>query len=234
MISFISSSILVLFLLAASRAAPSVTTLADGSSYQTGHIEGMTWQASGILTHGCSNNPGIGDCFGMTLSSDPNANLDPGNWSARQRDELHFPPQADGSTYTYQWKQYLASGTGSTSHFFHLMQVFSTQDSGPIVTLDAQQGTLRIDDNTRNCDPCGPSIPLGNYEGRLTQHRMTITSGDNGKIDYTVSDGSSTLIHYSATGYMGSGTYIKFGVYRATQDISTGATSYVGDFSSHQ
>jgi hypothetical protein len=74
----------------------------------------------------------------MTLSSNPNANLEPGNWSPRQRDELHFPPQADGSTYTYQWKQYLASGTGSTSHFFHLMQIFSTKDNGPIITLDAQ------------------------------------------------------------------------------------------------
>jgi len=234
MLSFSSSSIFLLSLLAASRAAPSAKTLADGSSYQTGHIEGMTWQSSGILTQGCTNNPGIGDCFGMTLSSNPNANLEPGNWSNRQRNELHFTPQADGATYTYQWKHYLASGTTSTSHFFHLMQVFSTSDGNPIITLDAEQNTIRIDDNTRNCDPCGSTFPLGSFEGRVTQHRMTIRSGNNGQIEYTVTDGSSTLIHYATNGYMGSGTYIKFGIYRATQDITSGATAYVGDFSSYQ
>ncbi|EJU01071.1 hypothetical protein DACRYDRAFT_108402 [Dacryopinax primogenitus] len=209
-------------------------TLADGSSYKTGKVEGLTWQASGVLTHGCSNNPGIADCFGMILSSDPNTNLEPGNWSPRQRAELHFPPQADGSTYTYQWKHLLAPGTGSTSHFFHLMQVFSTKDDGPILALDAQQDTIRIDDHSRNCNPCGPTVALGAYEGRVTQHRMVITSGNNGRIDYDVTDGSSTLISYSVTGYMGSGTYIKFGVYRATEDISTDVTAYVGDFSSYQ
>jgi hypothetical protein len=97
----------------------------------------MTWQASGVLTHGCTSSvSGIGDCYQLTLSSNPNDNLDPGNWTPRQRNELHFPPQADGSTWKYEWTHYLAPGTGSTTHFFHMMQVFSTSDDGPLVTLD--------------------------------------------------------------------------------------------------
>ncbi|EJU01067.1 hypothetical protein DACRYDRAFT_22864 [Dacryopinax primogenitus] len=230
--------VLVLGLMGQKNLAAAVTTLGDGTAYESGKVEGMTWQASGILTQGCTDSVSkIDDCYEMTLSSNPNDNLDPGNWTARQRNELHFPPQADGSTWNYQWKHYLASGVGSTTHFFHMMQVFSTMDDGPLVTLDPISGAVRITDYERGCNPCGPTYsPLSSWEGRTTMHEMTLTSGSNGNLQYAVSDASTgaALISYSVSGYMGGQTYVKFGTYRATEDITTGVTAYVGDFASSQ
>jgi len=171
MFSAFTSCVLALALLGAGSLALVVTTLAEGTSMQTGTVEGMTWQASGILTQGCTSDAShIGDCYGLTLSSNPIDNLDPGNWTPRQRNELHFPPQADGSTWTHYWKHYLASGMGSTEQFFHMMQVFSTADDGPLVTLDPILGAVQITDYERGCNPCGSTYNLTLWEGR------TITS----------------------------------------------------------
>ncbi|KZT61331.1 hypothetical protein CALCODRAFT_506321 [Calocera cornea HHB12733] len=98
-----------------------VTSLVDGTSYQMGEAHGMTWQASGIFTKGCTSSVShISNCYQLTLSSNPNDNLDPGNWTPRQRNEQHFPPQTDGSI------------SGDTIW----PPVFSTVDDGHLVTLD--------------------------------------------------------------------------------------------------
>ncbi|KAJ7916441.1 hypothetical protein B0H13DRAFT_1584009, partial [Mycena leptocephala] len=66
--------------------------------------------------------------------------------SPRQRDEFHFPEVSAASRFSYTWKQYMYSSTGTGSTWFHIMQVFVVVENGPLVTLDAVSDTLCIKD----------------------------------------------------------------------------------------
>jgi len=163
----------------------------------------------GILSSGCSSSIDISDCFTLSLTSNANKELDirdPPFPTPRQRVEFRSLTEADGSTFKYTWKHYLHSGVSTSDHFFHLMQVFSTGNGGPVVTLDARSGTAAIQDYARSCsDTRCPAIPLSSFTDRVTHHTMTVTYGPNGKLHYVVSDAGSgdTLLSYSVTGAMG-------------------------------
>jgi hypothetical protein len=127
---------------------------------------------------------------------------------ARQRIEFVTAKQTPGRLYTYQWKQFLAQGTSTSSQFFHLMQVFDDSSARvPIVTLDAKNGRIVIDDFARsNCGGKGcPSTSLNAYLGKTTIHRMKLVSGPQGTLSYTVTDANSgkTIISYDVKGKFG-------------------------------
>lgn len=80
----------------------------------------------------------IGDCYHMFLTSNASAELDTNHLdSPRQRDEFHFPQISAGIEFSYTWKQYLYSSTGTSTTWFHIMQVFGVVEDNPLVTLDA-------------------------------------------------------------------------------------------------
>ncbi|KAJ7940092.1 hypothetical protein B0H13DRAFT_2300162 [Mycena leptocephala] len=132
------------------------------------HFQGLSPQVNfivGVLQTGCTI-PGISDCYHMSLGSNPKEQLDTNHLdSPRQRDEFHFP-------------QYLYNSTGSGSTWFHLMQVFDAVKNGPLVTLDAVSGILRIKDYVRGIGgtSCGtityPEIELHNYLGTTTTYNF--------------------------------------------------------------
>jgi hypothetical protein len=148
------------------------------------------------------------DCFTLFLTGDNRQQLDPGNYpSPRQRVEFRGPNAPDQTTFLYTWKHFLDPSVGTTPRFFHLMQVFSTGDDGPIVTLDAVKDQIVIRDYARSCvtTKC-PSIPLSSFVGQVTFHTMTLTCGPVGNLIYTVKDGNgNTLISYTVSGAMGYG-----------------------------
>ncbi|KZS93859.1 hypothetical protein SISNIDRAFT_410813 [Sistotremastrum niveocremeum HHB9708] len=178
----------------------------------------------GILYKGCSNTAAaISDCYNLTLTSNPNEQLDPNFLSSpRQRIELRGDSHPSGSSYSFQWKQWLSSSVGTSTHFFHLMQVFDETADGPVVTLDAVSNKLSIKDYATARTDCGgtcPSVALTNYNGITTLHSMTVTFGQSGSLSYKVTNAKSgaTVISYSAAGAMGGDSaYLKFGTYRAT------------------
>ncbi|KAJ7188973.1 hypothetical protein C8R46DRAFT_1244273 [Mycena filopes] len=156
--------------------------------------------------------------------------------SPRQRNEWHFPTVASGKGFSYSWKQYLDPGCGSSTHFFHLMQVFGVTENNPIVTLDALSNALKIVDFVSStCGGVCPSTPLSNYLGKYTVHSITGVCGPKGKLTYTVTNGSpagSKIISYSrSTGGLGLGDcYVKFGTYRMAFTPMTAVNTMVGDF----
>jgi hypothetical protein len=163
----------------------------------------------GVLYKGCTSSVNIADCYQLSLTANVTQQLDPGfPDSPRQRIEFRSETQADGSSFKYTWKQFLYPNVGTTRNFFHLMQVFSMKDSGPVVTLDAVSGKAAVNDFFRSCtDTKCPSIDIASYAGRLTQHTLVVTFGPNGKLSYIVSDPQTkkVLLTYNVTGYMGSG-----------------------------
>jgi hypothetical protein len=133
----------------------------------------------GVLKTGCTIS-GIYDCYHMSLGSSPKEQLDTNHLdSPRQRDEFHFPQVSGGTQFAYKWKQYLYTSTGSGSTWFHLMQVFDAVKNGPLVTLDALSGTLRIKDYVRGTGgtSCGtitcPETELYNYLGTTMTHTIS-------------------------------------------------------------
>ncbi|KAJ7251166.1 hypothetical protein B0H12DRAFT_1297127 [Mycena haematopus] len=200
------------------------TTMANGSSMLYGKVGNMPWDASGnltglctgILTQGCTKSM-ISNCYSMYLSSNASAMLDTAHLdSPRQRNEWHFPTVSSGQSFSYSWKQYLDPSTGSSTHFFHLMQVFGIPENGPVVTLDALSGSLKIVDFTTAPLPC-PSTPLANYLGVYTTHAISGTFGPLGRLNYTVTGPSGNILSYFRKGGLGAGDgYIKFGTYRLT------------------
>ncbi|KAF8063468.1 hypothetical protein FPV67DRAFT_245859 [Lyophyllum atratum] len=214
--------------------------LADGTSLQSGKISSLlSWQASGILYQGCTDSVNypiaITDCYSGSLSSDPTANLDPSPGAARQRIEFLTPGAADGTTHKFKWRYYLSSTVGTSSHFFHLMQLFSRGDGSPIITLDAADGQIVVRDFKRDCTTTGcPSIPLANFTDRTTVHFVTVTYGPTGRFDYVVKDAanqSHQLLRYTISGEMGSSSSsIKFGTYRAAFAGMTAVRAAMGDF----
>ncbi|KAJ3986592.1 hypothetical protein F5890DRAFT_1552171 [Lentinula detonsa] len=215
----------------------SQTQLSSGSAITYGKISSsLSWQASGPLYHGCNlNGVGISDCYQFTLSSDPTKNLeDYSSSSARQRTEFLTPSAAAGTTHRYRWSYFLQSPVGTSTHFFHLMQLFSRDDGGPILTLDAINGVIAIKDNYRDCSKTGcPSIPLSAFTDKTTIHDVTVTYGStNGSFKYVITDSatSNVLLSYSATGNMGGNASIKFGTYRLAISNMKASVAAIGDF----
>ncbi|TRM63166.1 hypothetical protein BD626DRAFT_583624 [Schizophyllum amplum] len=230
------ASILITLLLStlACTAAPSQTTLNDGKQLRNGKIGQLTWEASGVLKTPCTDSKiAIGSCYSLSLSKDPNTNLDTNHLdSPRQRNEFRVPHGAAGETRTYSWKMYLYSSTGSGSSFFHLMQVLDYVTLQPVVTLDARKGNVQIESSTLCKSGC-PKIPMSAFTDRTTLHTMTITYGPSGSISYKIVDVSSkkTLLTYSAKGALGSSkTAVKFGTYRSAYSGMTAALAGVGDY----
>ncbi|KAJ4482230.1 hypothetical protein J3R30DRAFT_3699647 [Lentinula aciculospora] len=211
--------------------------IASGSSITYGKIsDSLSWQASGPLYSGCNlNGVSISDCYQFTLSSDATKNLeDYSTTSPRQRTEFLTPSAAAGTTHRYRWSYYLQSPVGTSSHFFHLMQLFSRDDDGPILTLDAINGVIAIKDNYRDCSKTGcPSISLSAFTNKTTIHDVTVTYGPTkGSFKYVITDSatSKVLLSYSASGNMGGNASIKFGTYRLAISNMQSSIAAAGDF----
>ncbi|KAH9811097.1 hypothetical protein DFH28DRAFT_983702 [Melampsora americana] len=203
-------------------------TLSDGKSMKTGKLNDqtrLTWQSSGILIKGnCPKNVLIENCFGLQLSEDPNQNLDPGGRTPRQRIEFLTPGYSDGETATYTWSSYLDSKVQTTHHFFHLFQIYSRGDDGPILTLDIKDQLTSILDPLRCSDNCGDGtqMEVDSFKSKTISHALKVTFGPLGKIDYVLGDRLTRQVQlgYSMhSGRVGSGSSsLKFGTYRAAVD----------------
>ncbi|KAK7036142.1 DOMON domain-containing protein [Favolaschia claudopus] len=218
-------------------------TINSGTSFNQGSIGNMTWQASGVLESGCtisgSTLTTISNCYHMFLTDDPTKQLDTNHLdSPRQRDEFHFPQVSAGTSFSYSWKQYLYASTGTGSTWFHIMQAFGVVENNPLVTLDAESGTLRIKDYVRGTGgtSCGsaacPTTNLANYHGTTATHHISGKFGPSGSLSYKITnEAGATILSYSVTGDMGAGGgYVKFGLYRLTFDGMTTANAAVGDW----
>ncbi|KAJ7142483.1 hypothetical protein C8R44DRAFT_865821 [Mycena epipterygia] len=214
------------------------TTINGGTSFNQGTIGSLTWQASGVLETGCTLST-ISNCYHMFLTNNPAEQLDTNHLdSPRQRDEFHFPQVSAGTEYSYTWKQYLYSSTGTGSTWFHIMQAFGVSEDGPLVTLDAEAGTLRIKDYVRGTGgtSCGsaacPTTNLDNYHGTTTMHHISGKFGPSGSLSYKITNGDGDeILSYTVNGNMGAGSgYVKFGMYRLTFDGMTTANAVVGDW----
>ncbi|KAJ3810166.1 hypothetical protein EV368DRAFT_80721 [Lentinula lateritia] len=215
----------------------SQTQLASGSAIEYGKVSNsLSWQASGPLYSGCNlSGVKISNCYQLTLSSDATQNLeDYGSSTPRQRTEFLTASAAAGTTHKYQWSYYLKSPVGTSTHFFHLMQLFSRDDGGPILTLDAINGVIAIKDNYRDCSKTGcPSIPLNTFTDKTTIHTIAVTYGpSNGIFKYIITDSatSEVLLSYSASGNMGGNASIKFGTYRLAVSNMKNSVAALGDF----
>ncbi|KAJ3890758.1 hypothetical protein GG344DRAFT_77567 [Lentinula edodes] len=215
----------------------SQTQLASGSAIEYGKVSNsLSWQASGPLYSGCNlSGVKISDCYQLTLSSVATQNLeDYGSSTPRQRTEFLTASAAVGTTHKYQWSYFLKSPVGTSTHFFHLMQLFSRDDGGPILTLDAINGVIAIKDNYRDCSKTGcPSIPLSTFTDKTTIHTVAVTYGSsNGSFKYVITDSatSNVLLSYSASGNMGGNASIKFGTYRLAVSNMKSSVAAVGDF----
>jgi len=223
--------------------ASSLTILNNGTSKQIGLLpNGLQWQASGILTQGCTVISPIQNCYDLSLGSNPAQELDPGFTPPRQRVEFRAPSQAPGTTYLYSWKHYLAPNVSSSATFFYLMQIKSNALQQPYLALNVAQNSVRM----RNfIDPtCGvtgcPSINLTTYAGRTTTHTMRFTAGSNGTAVYLVQDTKTgaALLSYSTTGDFGNTTvaanqtFVKFGIYRSVYAGMSAVNASAGDYSS--
>ncbi|KZS93834.1 hypothetical protein SISNIDRAFT_383254, partial [Sistotremastrum niveocremeum HHB9708] len=162
----------------------------------------------------------IANCYNLTLNSNAHKQLDPGFPSSpRQRIEFRGDSQTSGTSITYTWKHYLAPTVGTSTHFFHLMQIFDESGGTPVITLDALSNKLQIQDYARSsCGGKCPSVALNTYHGRTTLHSMKITFGPKGSLWYVVADATTKteILTYEASGAMGGkSAYLKFGIYRA-------------------
>ncbi|KAJ7125392.1 hypothetical protein C8R44DRAFT_782997 [Mycena epipterygia] len=214
------------------------TTLNNGTtgSFVFGKVGNMTWAASGTLTKGCSSSS-ISNCYGMYLTSNASAMLDTDHLdSPRQRNEWHFPTCSSDQPFSYSWKQYLDPSAGSSTHFFHLMQVFGISEGEPLVALDALSNYMKIVDfiNT-SCGSSCPSTPLSNYLGKYTSHTISGIFGPSGSLNYSVTGASGKILSYSRTGGLGAaGGYVKFGTYRLTFTPNmTTVNAMVGDWQTY-
>ncbi|KAJ6631380.1 hypothetical protein B0H10DRAFT_2207053 [Mycena sp. CBHHK59/15] len=199
-----------------SLAPRAATVLNAGNDFTLGKVGNMTWTASGILQKGCGASA-ISNCYYMHLTSDASAMLD----------TSHLDSPAS-----------VTSGTsppllGSSTHFFHLMQVFGMSEQNPLVALDALKGRLTIMDYiTPTCGSSCPSTALSDYQGVYTTHKISGKFGPSGNLKYSVVDaGGKQIINYSRTGGLGAaGGYIKFGTYRLTFTTMTTVNAMVGDW----
>ncbi|GAA6000444.1 hypothetical protein JCM10207_008014 [Rhodosporidiobolus poonsookiae] len=157
--------------------------------------------------------------------------------SPRQRNEIFtWPGAVAGETWTYTWKSFQSRGTSTNYNFFHSWQILRRDGcGGAVITLDYVNGKVVVQDAVRGCKAC-VTYPksLLYWFGFPVVHKMTITYGLSGSIDYKAYVGGNLrnpAIAYTATGDMGSSASLKFGNYRRwTADVSA-ASAYVGDFS---
>ncbi|GAA6005151.1 hypothetical protein JCM11491_002595 [Sporobolomyces phaffii] len=156
--------------------------------------------------------------------------------SPRQRNEfLTWPGAPAGSTWRYTWKSYQAPNTSTTASFFHAWQILRRDAcGGPVITLDYQNGEVRIEDFVRGCFTCAQPLAAGvkYWFGKTISHTLTITYGLSGSMTYAAFSDTNLrrpLVTYSATGDMGSSASLKFGNYRAYVSGISSATAYVGD-----
>ncbi|KAI8451634.1 hypothetical protein BY996DRAFT_4559211, partial [Phakopsora pachyrhizi] len=217
--------------------------LSDGSSMRSGKCTdnyGLLWQSSGILEKGsCPQEASIKNCYSLFLSGDPDQHLDPGGRTPRQRIEFLTPGYPDGSQGTFTWKTFLEPNIKSTSQFFHLLQIFSRGDDGPVLTLDAKNSRASILNPKLCSKDCGmkSSIDLSSYKGKTISHAIRIKFGPNGSVDYVVGDSTTNeiLMGYSDYGIeVGSqSSSLKFGTYRSSNHEMGESTAYVGEFRLH-
>ncbi|TRM58228.1 hypothetical protein BD626DRAFT_410809 [Schizophyllum amplum] len=224
--------------LASAAMLASAKVLNDGSKLAYGRAfnNQVQWQMSGVLETPCTGalaNLGMSDCYQMSLSADGSKNLDTKHLdSPRQRNEFRADTQAAGETRTYTWKEYVSSDAGTSSNFFHLMQIFDAEKGAPVVTLTARKGQVALESSSL-CNGDCPSAAWSAYAGRTTLHIMRITFGPSGSMDYNVEDaetGEGILSHSLSGALGGSTTYLKFGTYRKVYDGMTAVTAAAGDF----
>ncbi|KPV73376.1 uncharacterized protein RHOBADRAFT_55128 [Rhodotorula graminis WP1] len=221
-------------------AYPPVTVgrlLADGTEAKSGVLtKGIKWQASGILEEG-ANLPGqdVKIQRALTIHLGPSGSCIDGK--GRQRNEvLSWPPTAPGETWIYKWNFHLAPSIPSASKFFHMTQLFSRAQSGYVVALGLVNGRVRISSQLPPLvDAHGHEVPLPEvdverYWGRTTYHRMVVTWGPGGSVDYTVQDATTQelVLQYARSGVdVPAGGSIKCGLYRA--HVCSAASAVVGD-----
>lgn len=97
---------------------------------------------------------------------------------------------------------------GTTNNFFFLMQLYTDSLGEPVVGLSAIKDKVFIKDvlNKGLCPKSGcPSIALGDYTDRVTQHSMTVTFGEKGRMAYKITDADTgkILIDFNTAGFMG-------------------------------
>jgi len=114
------------------------------------------------------------------------------------------------------------------------MQIFDVDINNPVLTLDAVNGTLKINDfaGDKCRDQC-PAVPLAYYSDRTTIHVMEITFGPSGRIDYAIWDTTTgyEVFEYHGTGNLGgNSSYLKYGFYRSTYQGMSSISGGVGDF----
>ncbi|GAA5946341.1 hypothetical protein JCM3765_000203 [Sporobolomyces pararoseus] len=172
-------------------------------------------------------------------SSVPTSTPTPKPPSPRQRNEfLTWPGAPAGSTWKYTWKSYQSTGTSTTNNFFHSWQILRRDAcGGPVVTLDYQNGQVRIQDYVRGCYTCAQPLAadVSYWFGKTISHQLTITYGLSGSLSYSAYSDSNLrrpLITYQAKGDMGASASLKYGNYRAAVAGITAATAYVGDLTS--
>jgi hypothetical protein len=183
----------------------------DGTGYHNGKLSdgsGLGWIASGVLKHGCGSGPKIKNCYGMSLTDNPNKMLDTNHLDTpRQRIELPAPHAKNGERYTYTWKYYLSSKTRTGKNFFHNWQILQRPkdaSGGPVLTMDAIADKIVIKDDLCPQAKC-PSIPLSNYTDRTVLNTMDVTFGPQGRINYQLTDADSgeVLLTYARGGGVG-------------------------------
>ncbi|KAF8343003.1 uncharacterized protein EI90DRAFT_3031035 [Cantharellus anzutake] len=217
------------------------TVISDGTSFRSGTLTtglvGLKWQATGALYQGgCSAGlQNINTCYEMTLSSDPNAQLEPDAGSPRQRVEF-LNSRVDNGTYRYTWRSYFnAYNTGGT-RFFHTMQIFSATYGGPVYFTNLLVQGFQFQDAVTN--EVLASIPVSDILCRPLQHTIDITYGQNGRINYVITDSTTgTIVMSYRSGQRSVGTganYLKFGLYRGTWSGMPSLKAWYGDYTGRQ
>ncbi|KAF8317908.1 hypothetical protein DL93DRAFT_2165335 [Clavulina sp. PMI_390] len=198
------------------------TPLADGSGMKYGTLpSGLLWQSSGELySGGCTPvNQSISECYELKLSGSVDEHLDPKHLhSPRQRVEFRSPGEVgDGTSWIYTWNSFYPSANlNSTNTFFHFMQIFSQADSGPVYYFDLLRNRDAVVKNWLTNTTIA-KVPIEKVMDLTLHHRVEVTYGPQGRLDYTVSQKSNgtTILHVEEAGYMGTGgCYLKFGMYR--------------------
>ncbi|KAH8915090.1 hypothetical protein BT69DRAFT_1230767 [Atractiella rhizophila] len=167
------------------------------------------YQASGVLQLRCGEERAersIPYCYSLYLADNSALMLEGDtDRSARQRSEFLFPYQADGDTRHYEYTMWLSSETGSSENFFHLFQLFSHGDSGPVITLDYYLGTIVIRDHKRECAEFCPFVPAQAMMDKSIRHIFTITYGPLGRFSYVAQEVETgeQIMAYEAAGWMG-------------------------------